>query len=169
GCTSKPPAEKYPDKLVIGFPVGSEAAYWNKIFIPFREYLKKTLRLKSVDLFTSTDYAAIIEAMKTKKVDVAYFGELAYIIAHEKAGAEPMLMLKTKDDSPLPTNSIIITYPGSGITSMEDVRKRSHELTIVFADPASASGHLYPRDFLNSIGLDPEKSFKQVVFSQGHA
>ncbi len=168
-CTTKNSTDYYPEKIVIGIPYSSEASFWKKLITPMGDYLKKTLHVKSVDIFTASDYATVIEAMKAKKVDIAYFGELSYIIAHEKAGAEAMVMFASKDGSALPTNSIMITYPGSGITSMDDVKRRSHELTIVFADPASTSGHLYPRDYLNSIGLEPEKSFKQVVFSQGHA
>lgn len=42
------------------------------------------------------------------------------------------------------------------------------ELTIAFVDPASSSGHLVPRGYLESIGLNPEKSFRQVVFAQNH-
>jgi phosphonate transport system substrate-binding protein len=167
-CTPKKQAEKYPDKLVIGFPVGSSAALLRKWYEPVGEYLKKALNLKSVEFYTPTDYAPVIEAMKANKVDIAYYGELSYIIAHEKAGADALVMMTTNDGSPLPTNSAMITYPETGIHSMDDVKKRSHELTIAFADPASTSGHLYPRDYLNSLGLDPEKSFKQVVFSDGH-
>lgn len=167
-CSLRKPAEKYPDKLIIGFPVGSSGGAFKKWYGPVADYLKRTLNLKSVEFFTSSDYAPVIEAMKAKKVDIAYFGELSYIIAHEKAGAEALVMHVTSDGTPLPTQSCMITWPGSGLYTMEDIRKRSHELTLAFADPASTSGHLYPRDYLNSIGLEPEKSFKQVVFADGH-
>jgi len=168
-CTPKVPVGQFPKKLIIGLPVGSEAEAYKKFLNPAAEYLKKTLNLESVNFYTSSDYATIIEAMKAKKVDIAYFGELSYIIAHEKAGADALVMFATNDGSPLPSESIIITYPGSGIRTMDDIKKRSHELTLIFSDPASTSGHLYPRDYLTSIGLQPEKSFKQVMFSDGHS
>ena len=102
-CSLRKPAEKYPDKLIIGFPVGSSGGAFKKWYGPVADYLKRTLNLKSVEFFTSSDYAPVIEAMKAKKVDIAYFGELSYIIAHEKAGAEALVMHVTSDGTPLPT------------------------------------------------------------------
>ena len=52
---------------------------------------------------------------------------------------------------------------------MDDVKAKSHELTLCFADPASTSGHLIPRAYLASIGLDPKPSFKQTMFAGSHA
>lgn len=51
---------------------------------------------------------------------------------------------------------------------MDDVKARSRELTLCFADPASASGHLIPHAYLKSVGLDPKTSFKETLFSSGH-
>jgi phosphonate transport system substrate-binding protein len=65
-------------------------------------------------------------------------------------------------------HSFIFTYPSSPINSIADLKKHAKELTLCFADPASASGHLIPRAYLKSIGLDPETSFKQVIFAGSH-
>lgn len=156
-----------PDKIVLGFvtqddPQGTMA--YHKLLA---DYLQKTLKLKKVELFTSSDYASIIEAMKAKKVDVAQTGELSYILAHQNAGAEAMVIASLPGRF-IPTGSVIITYPGSGLNSMEDVKANAKKLTLLFSDPASTSGHLYPRDYLTKIGLNPESSFKQVSFSSGH-
>ncbi len=156
-----------PEKIVFGFltaddPQGTMA--YHKILT---DYLKKELGIKKIDLFTATDYATLIEAMKAKKLDVALTGELSYLIAHQKAGAEAIVTYSLPD-KPIPTGSVIITYPGSGLNSMEDVKAQAKNLTLLFSDPASTSGHLYPRDYLNKIGLDPESSFRQVTFSNGH-
>jgi len=156
-----------PESLTIGFPLGTDPAIVKHRNI-ITDYLQHTLGLKKVDFYVSSDYATIIEAMKTKKIDIAYFGELSYILAHEKAGAESMVMTTLTDGS-LPSGSIIITYPGSGLNSMDDVKKRSHGLKLLFSDPASTSGHLYPREYLTRIGLEPEKAFKQVAFAEGHS
>jgi len=167
-CSDNQKPSGDPDKLVIGFIIADDPAGTLQYHQLIAEYLKKDLKLKNVDTYSSTDYASIIEAMKARKLDIAYLGELSYIIAHEKAGAEAILMYSLPD-RPLPTGSVIISYPGSGLNSMDDVKKNSKKLTLLFADPASTSGHLYPRDYLTKIGLEPESSFKQVSFANGHS
>jgi phosphonate transport system substrate-binding protein len=52
---------------------------------------------------------------------------------------------------------------------MADVKARAKSLTLCFADPASTSGHLIPRAYLNSIGLNPDNAFKEAVFAGSHA
>ena len=156
-----------PDKIVLGFVTADDPQGTMAYHQILADYLKKELKIKELDLLTSSDYATIIEAMKARKLDIAMTGELAYIIAHKKAGAEA-LVTYSLPGRPIPTGSVIITYPGSGINSMDDVKANSKKLTLLFSDPASTSGHLYPRDYLNKIGLDPESSFKQVSFANGH-
>ena len=59
--------------------------------------------------------------------------------------------------------------PGnSPIHSVDDLLRHSKELTISFVDPASASGFLVENAFLQSKGLEPQRDFKQVVFSMSH-
>ena len=38
-----------------------------------------------------------------------------------------------------------------------------------FTDPGSTSGHLIPRAYLNTIGLDPSDAFKETLFASSHA
>jgi phosphonate transport system substrate-binding protein len=51
---------------------------------------------------------------------------------------------------------------------MEDVKARAKSLTLCFGDPASTSGHLVPRAYLKSIGLDPKTAFKETMFAGSH-
>lgn len=46
-------------------------------FEPMRAQLEKKLG-KRVKVFTATDYAGVIEAMKRKRVDIAWFSPLSY-------------------------------------------------------------------------------------------
>jgi phosphonate transport system substrate-binding protein len=168
-CDSKSnPGENLPDKLVMGFEIGDDPMGRIAERRIIADYLQKELKLKKIDFYYTTEYSPIIEAMKAKKVDIAYLGEFSYVLAHEKAGAEAMVMNGLPTGN-IPAFSLILTYPGSGLNSIEDVKARSNELTLLFSSPSSTSGHLYPRDYLTKIGLDPEKSFKQVSFANGDA
>src|ERR1700750_1634394 len=52
------------------------------------DYLKSQLDIP-VEVINVTGYAPTIEAMHTGKVDIAAFGPMGYLLASQKAGAEP--------------------------------------------------------------------------------
>ena len=52
---------------------------------------------------------------------------------------------------------------------MDDVKAHAKNLTLCFADPASTSGHLIPRAYLTSVGLNPDSAFKETIFAGNHA
>jgi len=156
------------DRLVIGIVGGDDPTEKADCYEKLIPYFEKEMGVKKVDIYITSDYASVIEAMHSKKVDIAQIGELAYLLAVERAGAEAIAMAGTAEGQRL-TSSIILTSSKSGIQSMDDVKKRSKELSLTFADPASTSGHLYPRNYLNSINLNPEESFKSVSFTNDHS
>lgn len=125
------------------------------------DYLSKELNMK-VTPYVANDYAGVIEAMRAKHVDVAWFGPFSYILASREAGAEAFV-------NPIGENGqdtyycYFITHKDSGIKSIEDLKGK----TFSFTDPASTSGHLIPRYMLTKTGLDPNKDMK-VQFSGGH-
>ena len=66
-------------------------------------------------------------------------------------------------------HSIIFASAKSGISNLDQLKHNAKNLSLSFSDPASTSGHLIPFAFLQSIDLDPDKKFKQVMFSGSHA
>jgi phosphonate transport system substrate-binding protein len=154
--------------LRIGVIPGTEDAEKQiKTLEPVRKYLERELGIE-VQMFPGTDYTAIIEAMRAKKLEVAHFGSFSYILAAQRANAEAIATQGESDGSLSTYHSFIITHPGTGLKNMEDVRRRTGELTLVFVDPASTSGHLIPRGHMLSIGIDPDKDFKEVMFAGSH-
>lgn len=106
---------------------------------PFRAYMERCLD-HPFELFTGTTYVAVVEAMRTGSVHVAKFGPFAYILAADRAGAEAFAT-GTADPDVTTYNSVVITLEKHGLTDLQDLRGQS----IAFADPASASGHIFPR------------------------
>ena len=129
---------------------------------PLVDYLEKQTGMK-VELFVATDYSGVIEAMRSGKLDVAYFGPFSYIMAADKANAEAFAV-EQKKGSGTSYRSIVITSPESGINSLEDLKGHS----FAFVDPASTSGNLVPRSFLKKKGIDPDQDFKSVIYAGGH-
>lgn len=167
GCNN-PQSNNKKDKIVIGFTGGDDPTERLNSVSSLKAYFEKEFGVKKVEFYVTTDYAAVIEAMRSKKVDIAQMGELSYILANERSGAEAIVMGGSTDGKRF-TSSIILTGSKSGLKNMEDVKSRVRELSLTFADPASTSGHLYPRNYLNSINLNPEKSFKSVSFTRDHS
>jgi phosphonate transport system substrate-binding protein len=155
-----------PKTLLIAVNAGEAPNLIKPMFVPIRKYLEKQLGMP-VEMVFSTDYTAVIEALKSKKVHMAYISPFSYVIATRVTKLKPLVMLGA-NGKPSMYYSIIITGKNSTLKSMADVKVRSKSLNFCFVEPASASGHLIPRGYLNSIGIDPDKDFKQTIFAGGH-
>lgn len=109
-----------------------------------------------------TSYAAAIEAMGASNVDVGWLSPFAYILAHEKVGAE--VLLTTVRAGGTRYTGQIITRVDSGITTLADLRGKR----FAFVDPSSASGYLFPTALLKAHGIDPASAFAERIFAGGH-
>jgi phosphonate transport system substrate-binding protein len=115
------------------------------------------------------DYNGVVEAMNFGQVDMAFFGPLTYVIAHEKSGAEAIIT-QLIDGSPF-YYSYIITHKDSPWETLEDLLKDSKDVTFTYGDPNSTSGSLIPSIELKNreVYTDPDNhQFKNVRFSGSH-
>lgn len=113
--------------------------------------------------FVATDYNGIIEAMRAKKLDIAFFGPFSYVLAVQVADAEAFAIAPLSKGSTT-YRSQIIARKDHGIAGLSDLRGK----TFAFVDPASTSGYLFPKAGLLRAGYDPDTFFGRVVFSGGH-
>jgi phosphonate transport system substrate-binding protein len=130
-------------------------------------YLQKELH-RPVEVIRVEGYASTIEAMRAEKVDIATYGALGYILAAQKGGAEAIVARGNPDGTLGGYRSMIAVPKNSPIHSMQDLKAHAKDIVFSFSDPASTSGHLYPRAGLLSVGINPDKDFKKVVFSGTH-
>lgn len=156
------PAAPKPDKLRMGLIPAEDSEAMVKRFKPTIEYLEKQAGLK-VETFVATDYAGVIEAMRSGKIDMAWFGPFSYVLAADKAGAEAVAV-GVRSTGKSTYQSIIVVHKDSGIKTLADLKGKD----FAFVDPASTSGNLIPRVILKKAGIDPEKDFKSVVYTGGH-
>ena len=163
GCNNN---SKQPSKIRIGIYTGDQPTQTKEKIKPFQQYLEKELKMPVEFVFTS-DYTTLVEGIQRKKLDVVQLSPFAYVLATQKDCLIPLVTI-AENHIRTEYHSFIFTYPSSPINSIADLKKHAKELTLCFADPASASGHLIPRAYLKSIGLDPETSFKQVIFAGSH-
>jgi phosphonate transport system substrate-binding protein len=125
---------------------------------PFVEYLEKEMGVK-VELTVPTNYAAVVEAVASDRVDIAYLGGFTYVQASARAGATPLVQ-REKDQS---FHSVFITQPDSPIHSLSDLKGH----TFAFGDVNSTSGHLMPAYFMHQQGVD-QSVIDKATYTGGH-
>lgn len=132
-------------------------------FEPMRAYMEKKLGQK-VKVFTATDYAGVIEGMKKKRVDIAWFGPLSYYLAEQEAGAEAFAV-GVRDNGKSTYRSIFVVPGDSPAKSLKDLKGKS----VAFVDPASTSGGLMPTYMVKKeTGLMPERFFGKFMYAGSH-
>jgi phosphonate transport system substrate-binding protein len=116
-------------------------------------------------MFTATDYAGVVEAMKKKRVDIAWFGPLSYYLAEQEAGAEAFAVGMREGTNSSTYKSIIVTPCDSGIKTIMDLKGKS----VAFVDPASTSGGLMPTFMVKqATGMMPQEFFGKFTYSGSH-
>jgi phosphonate transport system substrate-binding protein len=129
--------------------------------VPIYEHVGQLISEKlgcDVKVFVTTNYNAEIEAMRNGKLEIGEFGPLGYVLAHQVAKAQAVAAFGTKEGKPDTYWASIVTYPGSGIKTVAEIRGHS----FAFSDPASTSGHLFPAYALRKAGLDPDKDLRPI-------
>jgi phosphonate transport system substrate-binding protein len=132
-------------------------------FEPMRLYLEKKLGQK-VKIYTATDYTGIVEAMKKKRLDIAFFGPLSYCLAQQEAGAEAFAVGVDKRGKTT-YRSLIIVPGDSPAKTLMDLKGKS----VAFVDPASTSGGLMPSYMVKkATGMMPDQFFGKFTYAGSH-
>ncbi|MEO0970779.1 MAG: phosphonate ABC transporter substrate-binding protein [Cyanobacteria bacterium J06639_18] len=133
-------------------------------FEPMRIFLEKRLE-RPVKVFTATDYAGVIEAMKRDKVDIAWFGPLSYVLAEKEADAEAFAVGVRKSTGLSTYKSIFVVPGNSEVKSIQDLKGKN----VAFVDPASTSGSLVPSYLVKkATGKMPQEFFGNLSYAGGH-
>ncbi len=130
-------------------------------FAPLGKYLEAHIGMP-VEFIPVTDYAATVEGLAAKKLDMVWYGGFTFVQARIRTNGTAIPLVQRAEDEKF--QSVFITQPNSGINSLADLKGK----TFTFGSPSSTSGHLMPRWFLLQQGIDPDKDFKRVAFSGAH-
>lgn len=125
------------------------------------ELLQKETGL-NIKASVATSYAAVIEAMGAGKGDIGWLPPFSYVLAREKYDVE-LLYIVAHFGRPFYRGQILVRAD-SDIQTLGDLKGKS----FAFVDPASTSGHLYPKTLLLKKGFNPETFFKQSRFAGSH-
>ncbi len=129
-------------------------------FAPLGAYLEAETGMK-VSFVPVTDYAAVVEALATRKIDMAWLGGFTFVQASIRTKGTAVPLVQRAEDAKFTSKFITAS---EGIKGFADLKGK----TFAFGAPSSTSGHLMPRYFLGQEGINPDKDFKNTAFSGAH-
>ncbi len=132
-----------------------------RIYTPFAQYLARELGMK-VQFTPVVDYAATVEGLAAKKLDLVWYGGFTSVQAVRRTQGRATRLALRQEDAEF--KSVFIAKPGSGIKTLPDLKGK----TFAFGSVGSTSGHLMPRSFLLEAKVNPERDFRQVAYSGAH-
>ncbi|AIL63538.1 MULTISPECIES: putative selenate ABC transporter substrate-binding protein [Pseudomonas] len=129
-------------------------------FKPLGEYLEQKLGMK-VEFVPVADYPAVVEALATDRLDMAWLGGFTFVQVHLKSPTATPLVQREQDAKF--TSKFITANPE--IKSLADLKGK----TFAFGSISSTSGSLMPRYFmLKDDNIKPESYFSRVAYSGAH-
>ena len=151
-----------PATLIFAYTPVEDPAVYAEVWADFLDHMEEVTG-KPVQFFPVQSNAAQIEAMRAGRLHVAGFNTGANPLAVACAGFRPFAMMASSDGS-FGYEMEIITYPDSGIASIEDIKGR----TLAFTSETSNSGFKAPSALLAAeFGLEAGVDF-EAAFSGAH-
>jgi len=151
-----------PSTLVFAYTPVEDPAVYAKVWEDFVNHLAKVTG-KRVQFFPVQSNAAQIEAMRAGRLHVAGFNTGSNPLAVSCAGFVPFAMMASKDNR-FGYEMEIITFPGSGIDKVEDIRGKR----LAFTSETSNSGFKAPSALLrDQFKMEAGKDYTPV-FSGKH-
>ena len=128
-------------------------------FKPLGVYLEQQLGMK-VEFVPVADYPAVVEALATDRLDLAWLGGFTFVQVRLKTGNAIPLVQREQDAQF--TSKFITANPD--VKSLADLKGK----TFAFGSISSTSGSLMPRYFMLKDGIKPETYFSRIGFSGAH-
>jgi phosphonate transport system substrate-binding protein len=154
-CTKKEES----NELIVGFNPAESADVVEANGKALAKLVEERTGLK-LKTFVSSDFGALIEAMRSGRVQFGFLPPFSFVEAEKIAGAK--VLLKSVRHGNAVFYSAIIT--GKGYKSLEELKGK----TMAWTDPSSSSGHIVPKSALMDLNIDPDTFFSKQIFAGGH-
>jgi len=159
------------DELIFVFQKQKEPEKIKTEAAKVAEFLSKELDQKVIAQVPN-DYAASVQALVSKKADIAYVDSMAYLLAKRDAGATILLAEERPDTTGkvrTEYDSVFVVKKDSPLQSIDELVSKANSLRMVFTSPTSTSGYLMAYRRLHREGLlkakqDPAQVFERVSF-----
>jgi len=151
-----------PDTLIFAYTPVEDPAVYREVWSEFLDHMASVTG-KAVQFFPVQSNAAQIEAMRAGRLHIAGFNTGSNPIAVACAGFQPFAMMAGADGS-FGYEMEVITYPGSGIEKVEDIKGK----TLTHTSQTSNSGFKAPTALMKSeFGMTSGEDY-DVDFSGKH-
>jgi len=151
-----------PDTLIFAYTPVEDPAVYRGVWADFLDHMEKVTG-KKVVFFPVQSNAAQIEAMRSGRLHVAGFNTGSNPLAVNCAGFVSFTIMASLNGH-FGYEMEIITYPGSGINKVEDIKGKQ----LAFTSPTSNSGFKAPSALLKSeFGMIQDRDFT-ATFSGKH-
>lgn len=148
-------------ELNFGIIATEASSNLKTVWEPFLAAMAKGTGFK-VNGFYASDYAGVIEGMRFKKVQIAWFGNKSAMEAVNRSNGELFAQSVDSDGNPGYWSHLIVPVD-SPIKSLDDVLKCDKSIDFGIGDPNSTSGFLVPTSYIFAAkNIDPKQCFKTV-------
>ena len=131
-------------------------------YLPVFHAITRTTGLQ-FDLKVGQSYGAVVEGMCNQLADIAFFGPVAYVQAHQRGCAQLLAVGVEKGESVYYAG--MFTKADSPIAAVKDVKGRR----MAFGDVNSASSFTFQVAMLLDAGLDPVRDLAAIRMTGSHA
>ena len=132
-------------------------------YAPLGDYLSEEAG-REVELSVPASYTAVVEAMASGELDLAYFGGLTYVQARERAEVHPLVTEVNPRTHDTTYRSVIIVPAESPVREVAELRGQD----FAFGSVSSTSGSLYPSIMLAQAGIDYRTDLGEMTYTGGH-
>ncbi len=160
-AASLPAQAQNADEINFGIISTESSTNLKENWLPMIDDMQKRTGLK-INAFFASDYAGIIEAMRFKKVQLAWYGNKSAMEAVDRASGEVFAQMISPDGSQ-GYYSLLMVHKDSPLRNLEDMIKNGKALNFGNGDPNSTSGFLVPSYYVFALNkIDPKTHFKTV-------
>lgn len=160
-----------PDQLVFVFQKQKDPTKIKDASAKVAEVLSEALGMP-VKTVVPTDYGATVQALVSKKADIAYVSSIPFLLARRDAGATLLLAEQRTDAAGTPRtdyDSVFVARKDSKLDSIDDIVKHAKDTRMCFTSTTSTSGYVMAYRRLVNEGLlkpgqNPGDVFKSAVF-----
>jgi len=131
-------------------------------YLPVFNAITRTTGLQ-FDLKVGQSYGAVVEGMCNQLADIAFFGPVAYVQAHQRGCAQLLAVGVEKGESVYYAG--MFTKADSPIAAVKDVKGQR----MAFGDVNSASSFTFQVAMLLDVGLDPVRDLAAIRMTGSHA
>lgn len=131
---------------------------------------------REVQVLVPLAYAATVQALVSRRADVAWLSSLPFLLARRDGGARLILAEVRTDTSGRARtdyDSVFVVKADSPLRTFADLKRTSRQQRMVFTSNTSTSGFVFPYDRMIREGMlkpkqPPEAAFRSVAYAGGY-